>query len=253
MRQTTACVLTLLALGVAPCAAAMPAAPRVGSGGRANLTVAASQLQQHSQALRSRTQSEQASCDRARASGQDCSVTLRGTLTRLLAVAEGLLDVRQQLLARLAEAAPSQQDREACSTRRQAEACARLQSDDTALDAYASLRIAPAIDGLWRLAADAERDLLVAREANQAIHAKLPQSPAPAVAAPPPRLAPPTPEPREAPRPAAELLAACRAGKAASCLQAAGLWEARGALGEARIWYKLACRHGAKTACAKAK
>lgn len=228
--------------------------PKVAKGGREVLLQLAETLQQHAKASVAAVQADQAACDKARADGRGCPPLLRDSVARMIAVADGWLDVRQQLTARLAENPIPPEVRVACARRRDAAACARVRSEDETLDAFAALRIAPALDHLARLADQALRDLQLARAQDRANEAKLPQ-PAPSAPAPPPppTLPAPPPEARVPPPPAAELNAACKRGSAQACLKVATTWESRGAFGEARTWYKLACRYGAKQACNKAK
>lgn len=253
-------------LWAAPLHAAEPW-PAVQPGGRAALQTLSGELERHGQAISAAVVAERQGCEISRTKGKPCGGALLEALTRLLAVVNSLDGLRQQLASRLAEQPPAQlqADRQACDGAKEPAACERLRADDAALDGFAQLRVAPALESLGRLAQEASRDLQLAKAMHASSSQKLPAPPADKRRD--PRLdevievkpegtdgAPPPPPP-------AQLLSQCKtsAGKgdeakqaqAQACLAVAGIHEARREPAKAREFYRLACKLGAKAGCAR--
>lgn len=207
------------------------------SKGQAAALNAAADLGRRAAALAMVLSQEQANCGTQREKAKDCAAELLDSLNRLRAVLQQMDELTKRIHQRVAE----QQEQPL---------------SDTAWEAFLQLRVAPAAERLAALADEATRDLQAAKSAGHARSSKLPLPAAKAKAD--PRLEAAMQIPVEAkvlpppPPPPQRLLHLCKAGQGSSCLSAAGIFEARKELPAAAVWYKLACKHGQKTACDKA-
>lgn len=243
-------------LGARPASAEPEGAwPTVAPGGRPVLQQLATALEQRSALIVAALSQARTSCDDARGKGHGCQTAVLAPLTQLQAVAAGLDQLNAQLSERLGQKPPADDraDRQACSAGRDPSACQRVRADDEALDSFAQLRVAPALDSLGRIAEAASRALRDALNTQKTADARLPKNAPPKPAEPhlqePARLqperkadAPPPPPPRQS-------VQGCRAGKAALCLQVAGIHQARKEAAKAAEFMRLACRHGERSAC----
>ena len=212
-------------------------APQAAATGRAALQEVARQLARQAAELATALSQEQATCGAQRDKAKDCGPELLDSLARMRAVMLEMDELVKHIDTRLADASPDQ-------------------GNDAALQAFLRLRVAPAADRLAAMAAEARRDLQLAKAARHAKESKLP---APNVKAQPdPRLETEIAVPAEAkvlpppPPPPPKLLALCKAKQGRACLDAAGIYEARKQPVQAQELYKLACKHGEKAACDKA-
>lgn len=231
-----AAVLFLAALPAQPREAQAQSASPGHAKGRAALLDVATDLARQAADLAGVLSQEQATCGAQREKAKDCGPELLESLARLRAVMLEMDELAKQIHMRLADLSAEQ-------------------GNEAAMDAFLRLRIAPAAERLASLAADARRDLQLAKAARQSRDSKLP---APnAKAKPDPRLETPISVPPEAkvlpppPPPPQRLLAQCKKGEGKACLDAAGIYEARRQVPQAMDMFKRACQHGEKLACAK--
>lgn len=259
-RRGVAVALLLCALAGAAAtprasAAAAPRWPTVEAGGRPSLSALQARLGDFSGDWLGVVRLQRQACDSARNQGKVCPQPVFAALAQVQAVALGWQDVAATLSARLAASDVPAATRDACSQRRDMAACEQVRREAAVLDAFAALRIAPALERLSGLAAAAWKDLQFARAVQQAAEAKMPQpdQPSPPPAPPPIEVGPDPKMPLPPPPPPPQLTQACRSGKTAACMEAGAICEARKSFSEARGWYKLACRQGNRAACVKAK
>ncbi|MBI5611417.1 MAG: hypothetical protein HY902_21270 [Deltaproteobacteria bacterium] len=254
-------------LAAAPAQAALTDGwPQLTSGGRRALLTLMPQLERQAMLLVAAAADERKACETARNKGHGCGEPLQGALLQLQSVAQGLDEMGKALGERLASppAAELEADARACAAK-VAEACHRQAADNASLDAFAQLRVVPALERLARLAAEADKALVRARADRDADTQKLPkkkEKPGQHVQLEPPlavgadrRDEPPPPPPP--PKVWLKQCTSAKPGKTAKgprgavCADIAQVYELRKEPEKALEFWKLACKQGHATACAK--
>ncbi len=231
--------------------------PQLKPGGRKQLVELLPQLERQAMLLVSAAAQERKACDGARNKGHGCGEELQNALLQLQSVAQGLDDLGRQLSDRLATPPASEVEADAVScANKLAEACHRQAADNASLDAFAQLRVAPALDRLARLAGGAEVGLQQTRGDRDADAQKLPKKKGKPGQAAQPEVpivvgvdrkddAPPPPPPPKL------WVRKCKAGKVAVCVDVAYIYELRKEPELAVDFWKLACKLGHQPACTR--
>ncbi len=240
--------------------------PQLTSGGRKPLVALLPQLERQALLLVTAAADERKACEAARNKGHGCGDELQGALLQIQSVAQGLDQLGQALSERLASppAAEVEADARACAAK-VADACQRQAADNASLDAFAQLRVVPALERLARLAAEADKTLASTRADREADSQKLPkkkEKPGQHVQLEPPLVvgADRRDEPPPPPPPPKLWLKQCTQAKAskankgprgAVCADIAQVYTLRKEPEKALEYWKLACKQGHSTACAK--